>query len=282
LQSSFDLRQAYATLYLRSIRNRDEHFSAIKKMGLKGEIYFEFGWDYLSAEAHRELAEVVNQELGGCGIHLPYSGLTPGESDPGGKNLDRMLSALELAELYRPSHLVAHPYYDSLRHCLDGPKFFSGLKNDDLTGPPHIPSQNFVDCSVAFWRAALQATSSVLCLENTHEHSPLAILAIVERLGDRAGMCLDIGHWFNFANGKQWDNLQTWLSLAKGHITHLHLHDNDGEADQHLGIGQGDIDYRKVFELLAEISPVPSFTLENHLLRGLEASFSYLQRTKII
>ncbi|MDR1545785.1 MAG: sugar phosphate isomerase/epimerase [Deltaproteobacteria bacterium] len=270
-------RQAYATLYFRSLRLQDEHFLTLKRLGLKAEIYFEYGWDRLSASAHRELAARVKGELPGCGLHLPYAGLIPGERDDDGAMAAQMARALETAARYQPDHLVAHAYYDELNHAAGGPRKFLGLKKSDLLGPPHAPAESFLENSQKFWLKVLDASPARLLLENTHEHSPLSIKALLDRLPPRAEMCLDLGHWFYYAMGRHWDNLAQWLALCAARVGHLHLHDNDGESDRHQGLGQGLIDWTMVRKALAEHGLTPSYTLENHRIEALAQSCAFLE-----
>jgi sugar phosphate isomerase/epimerase len=269
--------QAYATVYFRSIRKLDGHFLALGELGLRAEIYFEYGWNALSPDRHRDLAAAVRDHLPGCAVHLPFHGFDPGGPDPAGRQIGEMLRCLEVAEIYRPDHLIAHAAFDSMAHSADGPRKYPGHKNDSLTGPAHVPSTAFLSRSAAFWLSVLDRTPARLYLENTHEHSPLAILSVLSLLTDRASMCLDLGHWFHYAMGRHWGNLGTWLEMCGDRVGHLHLHDNDGGGDQHLGLGQGALDLPGIWRLLADHVREPTYTLENHRLEGLRQSVEYLR-----
>jgi sugar phosphate isomerase/epimerase len=63
-----------------------------------------------------------------------------------------------------------------------------------------------------------------------------------------------------------------------GHIEgarEVHLHDNHGEADEHLPIGEGGFDFDRFFKLLSQFGLNPVYTIEPHeeahLRRSLEA-----------
>jgi sugar phosphate isomerase/epimerase len=186
-----------------------------------------------------------------------------------------MLRCLEVVALYEPDHLVGHAGYDPRLHSAAGA--FGVPKNDSLTGSIHAPGPAFLNNSATFWLSVLDASPARLYLENTHEHSPLAILSVLSLLTERAAMCLDFGHWHHYAMGRHWDNLATWLSMAGDRVDHVHLHDNDGGGDQHLGLGQGTMDWPKIWELISRYAPGPSFTLENHRVQGLRESAEYLR-----
>jgi hypothetical protein len=273
--------QAYATLYFRSIRKKDEHFQALVDFGIKAEVYFEYGWARLSRQDHERLAELIRGELPGCAVHLPFHGIEPGRPDPAGLQVSEILRCLEMASLYEPDHLIGHANYDPRIHSAAGAGTFAVPKNDGLTGPMHVPSSAFLNNSATFWLSVLDASPARLFLENTHEHSPLAILSVLSLLSRRAAMCLDIGHWYHYAMGRHWENLTTWLEMAGDRIDHVHLHDNDGGGDQHLGLGQGALDLPEVWRLLAEFTNEPSFTLENHKLEGLVKSVAYLEEYQL-
>ena len=54
------------------------------------------------------------------------------------------------------------------------------------------------------------------------------------------GICLDYGHaWLN-------GNLFEFLDKLGHKLMYTHVHDNQGEADDHLGFGMGKIDWTRV------------------------------------
>jgi sugar phosphate isomerase/epimerase len=191
--------------------------------------------------------------------------------------MDELERSLEAARIYSPEHLIGHVEFKSLTDSRSGARKYLGFKNGPLDNEFHEPSQEFLDESVSYWDKILKGTTANLYLENTYEHSPLPIARLIDLLGPRAGFCFDIGHWFHYAMGRHWDNLAGWLDLIGPRLKHLHLHDNNGEADQHLGLGQADIDLPQAWLLLKGLNPHPSFTLENHRLEGLLQSLAYLK-----
>jgi hypothetical protein len=125
-------KHVYATTYFRSIRLRDDHFQTLQRHSLKAEIYFQFGWDKLTATEHQELAKIVAGELPGCGIHLPYLNSEPGHSVGRKENLKELRECLEIVAFYNPDHLIGHPYFDTLRDAISGVRKFLGLKKGPL------------------------------------------------------------------------------------------------------------------------------------------------------
>ena len=47
-------------------------------------------------------------------------------------------------------------------------------------------------------------------------------------------------------------------------LAHLHLHDNNGRRDEHLGIGRGKFDFQGLFKFLTKHDLQPLITLEPH------------------
>jgi sugar phosphate isomerase/epimerase len=267
----------YATTYFRSIRRRDDHFRIIAENSLRAELYFQFGWDKHSLAQHREISQTIAGELPGCAIHLPYNGQGPAHNVSDEEELDRLGRMLEAARIYEPDHLIGHFEFKSLTDSASGPRKFIGQKKGPLDDPFHEPSGQFVESSVNWWQRVLAGSEAPLYLEHTYEHSPLPIVRVIDLLGPQSGFCLDLGHWFHYAMGKHWDNLQEWITLCGPRLRHLHLHDNHGDADQHLGLGQGDIDLPSAWAKFRALSPRPTFTLENHRPDGLLQSLAYLK-----
>jgi hypothetical protein len=251
------------------------------KNSLKAELYFKLGWDKISLSRHKELAKTIAGELPGCAIHLPYNGQGPTKNVLDQNEINRLEQCLEITAIYEPEHLIGHAEFKSLNDSASGPRKFIGQKNGPLDDYFHEPSEEFLDSSLSWWNRVLKASKARLYLENTFEHSPLPICRVVDLLGPQSGFCLDIGHWFHYAMGKHWNNFPEWIDLSGPRLTHLHLHDNNGDSDQHLGLGQGKINLPMIWEILKKLSPHPTGTLENHRAEGLLHSLAYLENNPL-
>jgi sugar phosphate isomerase/epimerase len=84
------------------------------------------------------------------------------------------------------------------------------------------------------------------------------------------GLALDIGHANLLPGG-----VGPWIAAFPEKIFHLHLHDNDGVLDQHLPIGEGSVNFTKVFKQLNSIGFTGTSTLE---VSSTEGKIKSLQR----
>lgn len=92
------------------------------------------------------------------------------------------------------------------------------------------------------------------------------------------GFCFDIGH-AHFGNG-----VRQSFETMKDRIRSTHLHDNHGERDEHLWIGEGTIDWDEAMSLLRTAPHVPAMLLEisgeqqKEISAGASESFSRLEK----
>lgn len=101
------------------------------------------------------------------------------------------------------------------------------------------------------------ALENVLPAHAIHDHA--VIRQIVDTVGHPAlGICLDTGH----ANVV--DSVHEAVEVFAGRINHVHLHDNDGQADSHLLPPFGSIDWARFYSELSGTGYAGPLTLECH------------------
>ena len=92
------------------------------------------------------------------------------------------------------------------------------------------------------------------------------------------GFCFDIGH-AHFGQG-----VRQSFEVMKDKIRSTHLHDNHGERDEHLWIGEGTIDWNETMSLLGTAPHVPPMLLEitgdtkKDIAAGAAESFGKLEK----
>jgi sugar phosphate isomerase/epimerase len=203
----------------------------------------------LDGLSQAEAGKIVSR-LHAAGIHLslhgPFWDLCPGSVDPVIRQVSRsrLHQLLELAPVFNPVQVVCHTGYDPRHHGEDW--------------------QDFLELSLAVWEPVLEQAESLevpLLLENVWEYGPELHQAVFARLPSRyLGFCLDVGHQHSFSHTP----LMDWLAALIEQLREIHLHDNHGNRDSHLPVGQGNIDFHSLFQFIRERRSTPLLTLEPH------------------
>ena len=218
--------------------------------------------DRLEEDWHRNLADALHKEGLLCSVHLPFHDLQPGSVDDYilQSTRDRLKKAIRVAAIYEPRFLVAHANFIPLYSDL----YSSWLKR-----------------ALRTWKEVLAEWPEhpPLYLENVREYDPGALADLMAELQQhRVRFCFDLGHWASYCGGFQYNNLSLWMQTLGQYLAHLHLHDNDGVADQHLGLGQGNIPWAEVFSGLELLDLRPTLTLEPHTKEDLFSSWQFMKK----
>jgi len=107
-----------------------------------------------------------------------------------------------------------------------------------------------------------QKFGTLIILENVPSSDGFSNLKDFKYIVDRVPglkVHFDIGH--AFCNGGI-ENIKDYLFEFSSKIEHIHIHDNHGNADEHLPLGKGKIDFKKVVELLKGVSYNKTMTFE--------------------
>lgn len=114
-----------------------------------------------------------------------------------------------------------------------------------------------VDAYYDFWMANFKKSLDILinkaeklkikiCMENFWDKDIEWSKGVLSEFDSKYfGLCVDIGHINVFGN----KDFKVWLEELKNRIIVFHLTDNSGSADEHLALGEGNIDYIEFFEL---------------------------------
>ena len=136
-----------------------------------------------------------------------------------------------------------------------------------------VPNTSFyegwVRNAVAFWKEffADKDNSITMMIENQCEEDSQVLKMEVDAVNDpRLKVCLDIGH----ANANSNMKVEDWITTLGDRIGYLHLHNNHGKQldrpsyinDEHLGLHMGNINVKKVFELLEKHCPNAIWNVE--------------------
>lgn len=129
--------------------------------------------------------------------------------------------------------------------------------------------------SVAFWKRYMadKPDDFTICIENVMEDEP-GMMAEIAKEVDRPNvqLCLDVGH----ANCCGRIPLSEWLRVMGPYLGHLHLHNNNGERDQHGPVREGTIDMAQVLDNIGKAGR-PDLTITIESIDG-KASLEWLDQ----
>ncbi|MDO4275834.1 MAG: sugar phosphate isomerase/epimerase [Eubacteriales bacterium] len=130
-----------------------------------------------------------------------------------------------------------------------------------------------------FWNSFLEKHWEVpVAIENVFDEAPEPIADFASRIqAANFSLCLDFGH-INYASGTPADQ---WLDVLGPWAGHLHLHDNHGKSDDHLALGKGNINWKKVLEQINSMSLSNSITIENSTPEDFRTSLEYCREHKL-
>ncbi|MBK5277063.1 MAG: sugar phosphate isomerase/epimerase [Desulfuromonadales bacterium] len=211
-------------------------------------------WEELSAQAR-----VLHSAGLATTIHAPFLDLNPGALDPSIREVTRkrFQQVFLAAQQLKPRVIVFHPGYDDLRY---GGNRLDWLKN-----------------SIDFWREFVPCARELGCIiamENIFEKEPSTLRALLEAIDDPCFRhCFDVGHWNMFTSV----SLEEWFTELGPFMAECHIHDNHGQADEHLPPGEGLIDFSHLFGLLRQYAPGAIYTIEAHTVERLERALKALK-----
>jgi len=160
-------------------------------------------------------------------VHAPLSDVNIGAINPRmrGAALNEVLESLEMAHRMGIDLMTVHPGFLSPLAILDREAAVKATK-DSL----QAIDTRAKDLGV---RVALENMPE---MPASMAKAPEELLLFMEGTG--MGMCFDIGH----ANTV--GNISDFISI-KDRFINMHVHDNVGDRDRHMVIGDGNIDFRK-------------------------------------
>jgi sugar phosphate isomerase/epimerase len=174
-------------------------------------------------------------------VHGPFGDLCPGSFDPRVRDLarSRFEQARDIAVRLNAQHLVLH-------HCY----------------VPHTtPPSGWLPRSTEFWCAFLDGVPPGISvhLENLLELDTELIAAVIDAI-DRPNLdiALDIGH----SHCRSHLSVVEWIEALGDRIGYVHLHDNCGQEDEHLALGEGTIPVCDVISSLEGNTPGAVWALE--------------------
>ncbi|MBN2111355.1 MAG: sugar phosphate isomerase/epimerase [Methanosarcinaceae archaeon] len=181
----------------------------------------------------RDIKETTSLELS---IHLPFSDMNIASLNPGIHNevLRQLKYCLQMASgLVEVA--VLHPGYMSPY----------GARLPERSLQTSIDSVRIL-CDHAADLGITIAVENMPNFPKIFGQRPEEMLEILERTDRKnVGMTLDVGH------ANTMGLLDEFVEKCRSKLSHMHIHDNHGEHDEHLPLGQGNIDWKKLMKSLS-------------------------------
>ena len=115
-------------------------------------------------------------------------------------------------------------------------------------------------------------------IENQFDHDPEMISLVIDWIHkDNIKSCLDIWHAHCYSKISVID----WIKTLKDRIRYVHIHDNNGENDEHLGIGKGNIPMFEVLTALNTYAPNAVWALECKI-EDMDESIEQLKKNEFL
>lgn len=179
-------------------------------------------------------------------MHGPYLGINPGSADEAIRlsTEKRYERVFEVAEDLRPRNIVLHAGYHERKF--------------------HGDSRHWLDQSMKTWPRFVkeaERVDTIIAAENIFEKTPSTLKALADEINSPSfRVCVDSGHLSVFSSVP----IEDWFKELGPYLAEVHLHDNNGVADEHLPLGEGSIDFKTYFNLIERYAPQAVYTIEPH------------------
>lgn len=185
-----------------------------------------------------EFIETYKEELGDLygkidiGIHGPYVELSPGTRDNliAQVSTYRMQQSYDVAKKMNADYLVFHNGYY--------PRTYSYIE--------------WMQNAPEYWnnfKSGKEDDNIKIHIENVFEDDFFIINELMEEISDeKTSVCLDVGH----VNVYSKIDVNEWMKILRRYIKHMHIHNNCGDRDTHLGIDKGDLDIIEILNMVRD------------------------------
>ncbi len=226
----------------------DKYLPLVIKARINPEIGFNcFVLDRYSQKQFKDVAHILHDAGVNITMHGPFYDLRPGALDKKIRQVtvDRFYQTFDLVPYFKPRTVVFHAAFEE--------KYYFSHEERWL--------ENSIDTWHQFVVLAAEL-NTIIALENVYEKSPVFLGRLLDCFEQSSQICccLDTGHFNAFSNR----NFQEWANILGHHIGQLHLHDNDGSADQHMPLGEGTFPFHDLCAALQGQKRDLIITLEPH------------------
>lgn len=224
------------------------------------------------ARAH-EISNMLQAHTGRRGIHGPFYGIDIGCKDRAIQAVvqQRLLQGLEFAQIVGASHMVLHSPFMAFGSA------FSAIQPKALESTIQI-AQHVLAPVIA--KAA--TIGCLLVIETIQDQHPQHLRSLITSFDSPwVRHSIDVGH-VRITMTRHGASITEWIRQNGDLLAHVHLQDNDGSYDAHLGLGQGDINFVSVFAALQALEHQPRLILELNHHHDIPQSWHYLKNLGLV
>lgn len=252
-----------AAPWKKSDRIRFIEFADKRSLGIEVNSFVPPSWYYKenkeklknALKAHiEEFSEFRNV----ISMHGPFMDIIPHTFDLEIREivLRRVMTAMKIAEKLGVKRVVFHT---GINPIVTAPKYYKSI----------------CEQQAKFWDEVLDKFRfQVICLENMWEPDTRILQRILKySKSDRLKICIDVAH----ANVYGKIPVKEWISKLSDHIVHIHLNDNNGKCDEHLAIGDGNVDWIPVLDEIEKLKTKPRIVVEIQDIDRIIKSLKFLK-----
>ena len=243
------------------------HLSESEALAAEYGAAFEYN-DFCSPSVYENTREIEER------IRV-YSGLNRDKSQDTmhGLFLDILFASSDSVIRKRSRELIELSFSIAGRLGVKGVVFHTGILAD-LQLPSYI--NPWLEAAESFWREMAEKYGNMdIYMENTFEKNPDILLSLKERLWDcnNFKLCLDYGHACLTS-----EPIDNWVKKMAKYVGHMHLNDNDLNADLHGVPGEGRIDWGQCRQLLETYQVHCPILLELNGVEQQKRALEYMSR----
>lgn len=117
----------------------------------------------------------------------------------------------------------------------------------------------------------------ILTIENDHKAEDYVLAGDVQQIAYLINK-IDCKLTFDVGHANTFGNLEEYARVFSEYIVNIHLHDNNGQEDNHLPLGRGNVNFEEIIKAIGVHVDSP-IVLECHSLKGIKESLNLLNRT---
>ena len=239
----------------------EEYLDVIRRYRINLEIYFSsHSLDTITEKSISMLKESLTYGPS-LTVHAPFMDLSPGAVDEEIRSvtIKRFSQVFSVSEKLNTKCIVFHSGYEKWKY---DQKIEIWLEESMKTWPDFIEKA--------------QSMKTKIAIENIFEDTPDNLRMLMKELGcESFRICFDSGHFNIFSQAK----LEEWIEQLTPYIVELHLHDNNGEGDDHIAIGDGTFDFKTLLSTIRKQDMI--YTIEAHTpedtLKSIERLKDFIQ-----